>query len=196
MNTQHGGTMTRLFRNRYRVDTVRMKNWDYGANGYYFITICVDHHNHHYFGEIVNAKLKVSSLGIIAEKHWCDIPDHHEGVELHESVIMPNHIHGIIRVNLPNSAVINPIDKERGGITHEKNPILRNHSVSEVIRAFKARVTRDIHKSLPGAQFKWESRFYDRIIRDERAYHNISHYIRNNPKKWTDDTSHPKNQSF
>ncbi|MFZ1749889.1 MAG: hypothetical protein WAU01_06840, partial [Saprospiraceae bacterium] len=33
----------------------------------------------------------------------------------------------------------------------------------------------------------WQRDFYEIIIRDEQAYHNISKYIINNPSKWQTD---------
>lgn len=30
------------FQNKYRIPSARLQNWDYGSNGAYFITICVD----------------------------------------------------------------------------------------------------------------------------------------------------------
>ena len=36
----------------------------------------------------------------------------------------------------------------------------------------------------------WQRNYYEHIIRDERAFHNISEYIINNPKKWSEDKFH------
>lgn len=33
----------------------------------------------------------------------------------------------------------------------------------------------------------WQRNYYERIIRNERAYQNISNYIINNPSKWNED---------
>jgi putative transposase len=41
------------FRNIYRNDSARLKNWDYGARRFYFVTICTQNREH-YFGNIVN----------------------------------------------------------------------------------------------------------------------------------------------
>jgi putative transposase len=29
-----------LFQNKYKINSVRLANWDYGSNGLYFVTIC------------------------------------------------------------------------------------------------------------------------------------------------------------
>lgn len=42
----------------------------------------------------------------------------------------------------------------------------------------------------------WQRNYYEHIIRDERAYENISAYIKNNPSKWKEDEFAPKSQLF
>jgi REP element-mobilizing transposase RayT len=42
----------------------------------------------------------------------------------------------------------------------------------------------DLSKSI------WQRNYYENIIRNERAYHNISNYIWNNPIKWSQDKFH------
>jgi len=32
--------MNDKFKNKYRIETTRLNGWDYGKNGYYFVTIC------------------------------------------------------------------------------------------------------------------------------------------------------------
>jgi putative transposase len=31
-----------LYRKKYRIDSTRLKNWDYSNNGYYYVTICTE----------------------------------------------------------------------------------------------------------------------------------------------------------
>jgi REP element-mobilizing transposase RayT len=38
----------------------------------------------------------------------------------------------------------------------------------------------------------WQRNYYEHIIRDEKAYHIISNYIKNNPKKWGKDKFYKK----
>ena len=46
----------------------------------------------------------------------------------------------------------------------------------------------DLSKSI------WQRDYYEIIIRDSRSYHNISNYIINNPKKWTEDKFYKSNK--
>jgi len=54
------------FKNKYRIASARASWWDYSWAGVYFITICTQNRNH-YFGEIINHKMVLSPLGILAD---------------------------------------------------------------------------------------------------------------------------------
>ncbi len=58
-------------------------------------------------------------------------------------------------------------------------------SLSTVIRSFKSIVTKNSRKINPN--FKWQPRFYDRIIRNNNELNRIRNYIVNNPKIWERD---------
>jgi REP element-mobilizing transposase RayT len=63
----------------------------------YFVTICTYKHEC-IFGEIVTGNHDLSAGGLIAENCWLSIPDHFPKVILHDFVIMPNHVHGILEL--------------------------------------------------------------------------------------------------
>jgi REP element-mobilizing transposase RayT len=89
--------MADKFRNKYRIASIRLQNWDYRWNGKYFITICT-HNMHHLFGKIENGKMILSNVGVLADVFWHEIKNHAKNVELDAFVVMPNHIHGIIEL--------------------------------------------------------------------------------------------------
>jgi len=60
-------------------------------------------------------------------------------------------------------------------------------SLSVILRSFKSICTKHIYQVFPNTDFDWLERFWDRIIRDEKAFITITNYIINNPKKWDDD---------
>lgn len=88
------------YKNKYRIPSTRAQWWDYGWNGAYFITICTQNRKH-FFGEIINRKMELSHLGIIADILWHEIPNHSTNIELGDFVVMPNHIHGILIIDNP-----------------------------------------------------------------------------------------------
>ena len=64
-------------------------------------------------------------------------------------------------------------------------------TVGSVVRGFKIGVTKWF-RSNTKIQDVWQRNYYEIIIRDQIAYHNISLYISNNPEKWESDTFYSK----
>jgi REP element-mobilizing transposase RayT len=90
--------MSDKFLGKYRNESARLHNWDYGSTAAYFITICTKDREH-YLGEINDYKMQVSPAGAIANVLWYEIKNHAKNIELGEFVVMPNHIHGILILN-------------------------------------------------------------------------------------------------
>ncbi|MFK7970168.1 MAG: transposase [Bacteroidia bacterium] len=87
---------------KYRIPSNRLEGFDYGANALYFVTICTKNRVHH-FGKVIDTKMNTSAVGEMADKCWRAIPEHFPFVILHNHVIMPNHVHGIIEIAKPDS---------------------------------------------------------------------------------------------
>lgn len=96
--------MSRKFKNKYRIGSARLKDWDYGKNGDYFITVCT-HDKICFFGEIESQKMEMNIAGKIAEDLWHQIPQLFPFARLESFVVMPNHIHGILVIDNPNVIV-------------------------------------------------------------------------------------------
>ena len=65
-------TMAERYKNKYRIQSTRLKNGDYGSDAMYFVTIC-SQNREHYFGDIVDDEMQLSQLGMAAEKYWSEI---------------------------------------------------------------------------------------------------------------------------
>lgn len=96
--------MAEEFRNKYRISSARMQNWDYGSNAAYFITICTQNREC-YFGNIAEQKMELNNTGKIAKNIWYQIPDQFPYAEIGEFVVMPNHVHGILIINKPDDMI-------------------------------------------------------------------------------------------
>ncbi len=60
-----------------------------------------------------------------------------------------------------------------------------NDNLSKIIRWYKGRTSfesRKIH-----ADFAWQPRYHDHIIRNDESFQKISEYIKNNPANWSAD---------
>lgn len=180
------------FQGKYRIDTCRLKHWDYSAQGYYFVTVCTDK-KAKLCGEIMEYQMNLNNTGESIKRIWNMIPDYFPSVILDEYVVMPDHFHGIIRITKQNDCkdeiicsdkdAMNRVStfKSRGGITGTKNPILLENSLGKIMRWFKGRCTFEINKMQTDYVFRWQRSYYERIIRSERELVNIRNYIKNNP---------------
>ena len=93
--------MNEKFQNKYRIPSARLKHWNYGSNGIYFITICTGRHEC-YFGNVQNGEMALNTIGRLAYDYWLDIPQYFSFVELGSFVVMPNHVHGVLHLNKPD----------------------------------------------------------------------------------------------
>jgi len=113
--------------------------------------------------------------GDIAKNTWDEIPEYSEYVDTDEFIVMPNHVHGIVWI------------KDQGAIN--RAPTNTTMTLGEIIRSYKARVTRQIR--LAGSTYGvWQRNYHERIIRNEPELNAIRQYIRNNPAKWELDDFH------
>ena len=78
--------------------SIRLKGYDYSADGLYFITICTKDKNH-YFGRVIDGKMVLNERGQIVNNEWLNTINIRQGeVILHEYIVMPNHFHAIIEI--------------------------------------------------------------------------------------------------
>jgi len=76
--------------------SIRQSNYDYSKNGCYFVTIC-SYEKECIFGEIRNTKMVLNESEKVLEDVWKLMPKHHS-VKLDAFQVMPNHIHGILKI--------------------------------------------------------------------------------------------------
>ena len=112
----------------------------------------------------------------IAENCWNDIEKHYENVKVHDFVIMPNHIHGIIEI-----------------INNEYLDSWKRWNISNVIKWFKIGVTKHIREVYDDYIFWWQKSFFDKIIKNDEQLEKTKYYIKNNPLKWEQDINNPEN---
>ncbi len=176
--------------------SIRLKGYDYSQAGLYFITICC-HDRACLFGEIVGAennespKMALNDAGKIANQCWMEIPKHFPNSVLHEHIVMPNHVHGIIElISEPVGAENFPPNKNRMNDVNGANDYspLRSPSktIGSIVRGFKIGVTKWFRNNADHKTI-WQRNYHEHIIRNEQSYQAIAEYIVNNPLKWEDD---------
>ena len=160
----------------------RLIGWDYSAPGYYFITL-VTYQRECIFGKIENQRMILSPIGEIINEEWLKSFEIRDELVCDSWIIMPNHIHAILKII-------------RKTPQPEKDKALFNYgiayrpprSVSSFVAGFKSAATKRINLFIntPGKKV-WQDRFHDHIIKDNDGYQNIHNYIQNNPISWQDD---------
>lgn len=175
--------------------SIRLQQYDYTQSAFYFITICT-HNRFCLFGAIENDAMRLSKQGAIAVDCWSAIPDHFSCIELDEFIVMPNHVHGILRV----------ADNDGGGTARrgtacrapttaatatpiEQFGVPVSGSIPTVIRSFKSAVTKGINDRFQSSArcVVWQRNYWEHLIRDEGELQRIREYICNNPVHWATD---------
>ncbi len=194
---------TPKFKGKYRIESTRLPNHDYTANGWYFLTICTKDRLHH-FGQVISGQMELTEIGEIAQKFWLEIPNHFAHIHIDAYVIMPNHIHGIIVIDKPSpdNHIETGIDVETRNFASlqqqktmdksNKFGPLKSGSLQAIIHSYKSAITRWCRQNNHD-NFAWQPRFYEHIIRADGSLDRIRKYIINNPVKWEQDKNNTHN---
>lgn len=153
--------------------TLRLADYDYGQNGYYFITVCTKNREELLCRPPLRRgapcapdspdQFQLSDIGFIVDTAIRRIPNCYSSVSVEQYVIMPNHIHMIV-----------VLCDDRGRTRCAP-------TISRIIKQTKQYVTKQIGFSI------WQKSFHDHIIRDEQDFQRIWNYIAANPIKWEED---------
>ena len=140
----------------------RLPNFDYSNAGYYFITVCVKNRHEILWDIPVGAafgrpqSLALSEIGAKIDSEINKIEHIYDNVKIDNYVIMPNHVHLIIRL----------VDMSREGGRPKAAP-----TISRIMNQFKGSITKQIGFSI------WQKLFHDHIIRNEEDYIRIWQYM-------------------
>ena len=146
---------------------------DYNA-GIYFITICTKD-KQHYFGKVQEGVMLLNTIGAFCQQQWENVSEHYPYATVPLFVVMPNHIHAIVSINQETEKTVKETDRE---------------CLAIVIGGIKRAVSLFARKQQ--IEFGWQSRYYDRIIRNHREGNNIANYIENNVARWDSDEYYSK----
>jgi REP element-mobilizing transposase RayT len=181
----------------HKRQSIRLHGYDYSQTGTYFVTICT-YKKEHFFGEIINAEMKLNVIGQYAFYQWKKIPHRFNDVELDEFIIMPNHIHGIIVINRRGEGSENESLGGKRRLFSDSSPLHHDEqlqhngtlpgSIGAIIQNYKSGISRKI-STMPGMKNVklWQMNYYDHIIRNEEDHARIVEYIQQNPVQWEQD---------
>ena len=149
----------------------RLKQYDYRLPGYYYVTIHAAE-NAPAFSNIAAATVPIAAsvvltpLGRILERQLLALEQRYATVKIDKYVIMPNHIHVILRL--------------LESCNHEMPP-----SLMDVVGTYKSLSTRFCNEfsGTPGRKL-FQASFYETVLRNETVYQQCWLYIDGNPGKW------------
>jgi putative transposase len=170
---------------KYRAESMRLPGWDYASPGWYFVTICT-RNRVCCLGDVAGDQVRLSEIGVIADAEMKLIASHYQDVQLDCCVIMPNHVHAVIAIDIENYGRIQSLPfKTNAQQASFPNCSPRAVSLSTIVRSYKAGVTSRCH--LVGLAFAWQPRFYEHIVRSDATLNAIREYIAQNPRNWVGD---------
>ena len=152
----------------------RIEGYDYSQTGAYFITICTQNRKR-VLCEIVgdDAHIVPKPYGQIVEKYIRNVP------EIEKYVVMPDHIHMIIRLENGSMWASTPTQEANGLPVGAGAYIRPQHSkIASIVRSIKILTTKEIGEPI------FQRSYYDQVIRNQQDYNEAWEYIEYNPQKW------------
>ena len=164
---------------------IRLTEYDYSTPGAYFVTICTQGRRRILSditagdGVLDPPCVHLTEYGAAVEQTLLEMDRHYAHVTLEKYVIMPNHIHLLIRITGEGtSRTPSPTDPLVGAGVPDR-PLPANAVLPMLISTLKRFSNRKC-----GVQL-WQRSYHEHVIRNERDYEEIWTYIDGNPAKWT-----------
>ncbi len=80
--------------------SIRLVGYDYSQGGCYYFTVCTQDRIHR-FGEVADATMRLNAVGHLVVAVWDSLPARFPSLDLDAFVVMPDHLHGILRIRSP-----------------------------------------------------------------------------------------------
>jgi REP element-mobilizing transposase RayT len=168
--------------------SVRLRGYDYGLPGAYFLTLCT-HQREILFGEIVKGQVALNQFAWTVREELLRTAELRAGVQIECFVIMPNHIHFVLVLHktLPSKTGDLPLAPTARSL---RGP--GSGTVGAIIAQFKAASARRVNqlRGTPGAPL-WQRNYHEHVIRTPKALAQIQRYIAENPLRWAYDDENP-----
>ncbi len=156
----------------------RLKGFDYGKTGAYFLTICTQNRKNT-LSTIVGEGSplpRLLSYGKIVDEWIQKIPEKYPEASVDCYVIMPNHIHILLSIVKDDGRG----DPSPTGGTSDPAP-----TADTIIGWLKYQATKEINQLRGTVGDKiFQRSFFDHIVRNRDDYHEICKYIYENPVRW------------
>jgi len=174
------GTMAPIRRETIHRMTRRRNGWDYCARGAYMITLTLADRSRGWLGDLrassqgdsrassraLGPAVELSPLGRLLADKWREIAANWPGVEVADFVVMPDHLHGILKITRRQA-----------------------HPLGQIVGSFKARSTSAgrelaiVPASLLAGSSLWSEGLVDSILWSDERFSRARAYIADNPRR-------------
>ena len=125
--------------------------------------------------------MQLNEAGRVLKGVWDGLPERFPSVALDRSVVMPNHMHGLMF--FVGAGLAPP----KGEGAASSAPTL-----GDVVRALKPISAVHVNRLLGRTGHPlWQRNYYDHIVRNEDDLDRIRQYISENPARWDMDPENP-----
>ncbi|WP_129627924.1 transposase [Candidatus Oscillochloris fontis] len=154
--------------------SIRLRGYDYTQLGSYAVTICTQDRAP-ILGNLNNFSVTLSPIGHIIEQCWIALPYHFPHITLDVHIVMPDHFHGIITINVPMAKGI-------ASATQVSSNGTTPNSLAAIVQNFKSVSTRRVNQMQHTiGSTLWQRNYYEHVIRSEEELVRIRQYILGNP---------------
>ena len=169
--------------------SIRLKDYDYSQAGMYFVTVCAEK-KRLYFD-------KYPVLYNIVKNEIENLPARYKHISVDSYIVMPNHIHMIIHIEIPENSVGATLAVARDSGQSDKRAGARPApTLGDIVGSLKSLCVNKwmkyikINKIRAEGKF-WQRNYYEHIIRNENELKSLYEYIENNPNRWEFDRENP-----
>lgn len=140
---------------------IRLRHHDYHAPGIYLITMVTDRRLRS-LARVHEEGVELLGCGLVVRRHLELLPGWRPQVEVVDHVVMPDHVHLLLRF-------LDHVPAGLGG----------------VVNCLKGGITREINRlcGTPAAPF-WQQNYWERVVRSDAELEKYRRYFRENPARW------------
>ncbi len=165
--------------------TMRLSCFYYNTSCAVFLTMCTENRRSILSrvvgtGVLDGPRVELTEYGEIADEYIRQMSNFYTHLTVENYVIMPNHIHLLLRIE--NGVSGNrPSGTPGNGPSGTPVPTAQNSALARFVSTFKRFCNKEYGVNI------WQRRSYDHIIRNQQDYDEHWRYIDENPARWLDD---------
>ena len=161
---------------------IRLPDYDYSTPCVYFVTVCTQDRRCILSDIAVGAlheapavSVRLTQIGQIVDETIRSLPARYSNLTVDHYVIMPNHIHLLLRIEAERAIRESPLRADG-----------TRSLLAKAVGYLKMNSSKRIHEKHPELQI-WQRSYHEHVIRNEKDYLEICAYMENNPARWVED---------